>query len=205
MESTEIINDRILAPCLVEDCHQLSVGGFGEQLLQPVHLPQLADDSLGKVGEVPAWKRDSFIPIKFGVDLGDDEEGPRIAIEYQLGGRDYYENLLIETVPTPYGERPVFVCIGCWEHKNKLYRRPDVPNFACRKCGNLKYELTTLNKKSTAGAFQYQLHQGLKADLSRAKLRRVKYSGQLTKRAKATIKAYSKFKLGQLTAESLRI
>ena len=86
-----------------------------------------------------------------------------------------------ELVDIMFGERAYFHC-SCGQRVSKLYLPPNSKEFRCRKCYNLKYELSTFNKNSVAGKYLYQANRLLKLANSRADMSRIFYKGGYTKR-----------------------
>jgi hypothetical protein len=86
-----------------------------------------------------------------------------------------------ESVEITFGEKGYFYC-SCGHRATKLYLPPRSTEFKCRKCHELRYELTVLNRKSVAGKVIYRVNRIQKLANSRAGMGRIFYKGQYTKR-----------------------
>ena len=91
------------------------------------------------------------------------------------------QRILLEEHELTFGTRSYLTCeCGC--RVNALYLDKGI--FACRKCKNLKYQSTTINRNSKHGKFIYQQNQILKLMTMRESLGRIFYRSQYSKRFK---------------------
>ena len=169
---------RGLRPINVEECYQILAGSFGRGLLR---------SDRNKLGVAVAWNARTFKPLEYEIT---NEVQPTVSISYQIGDYQQSQEIHIDTTKTRFGAKPYLLC-SCG-HRGKLYLRPDGYFWACRSCQNLRYQLSYLNRKTFAGAGAYYLTRGFKLKMASAKLRRIYYAGQYTRRALAILKKSGK-------------
>ncbi len=92
-----------------------------------------------------------------------------------------------EVVEITFGETQFFYC-QCGYRAIKLYLLPNGKEFKCRKCHNLRYALSTFNKKSVAGRSIYQMNRLHKLSNSRAGMSKIFHDGNYTKKFERFIK-----------------
>ena len=80
-----------------------------------------------------------------------------------------------------FGPRSMFIC-DCGTRVGKLYLPSHAIQFKCRKCHNLAYQSTTINRTSKHGKFLHQQSQILKLADMRDKMNRIFYKSRYTKR-----------------------
>ena len=91
------------------------------------------------------------------------------------------QRILLSKQELYFGSRSYFVC-ECGKRVIKLYIPSGRANFACRSCCGLQYELSTINRSSTHGAFLYKTNRTLKLINQRADMNRIIYKGSYTRR-----------------------
>src|SRR3989344_7482766 len=117
---------------LVENCIVISATYFGSALAR-IRKRGNINDSLD------ISHGNKKITINFWSEYRENEACLVIAIN----GLESQEILLIES-ELMFGTRTYFVC-DCGRRSFKLYLPPNSTEFKCRKCHNLKYELSAIN------------------------------------------------------------
>ncbi len=121
-----------------------------------------------------------------GINYWFDDDNGSTCLFVSIGGQEP-QKFNWELVLLTFGERAYFYC-SCGHRASKLYLPPNGTEFKCRKCHNLKYELSTFNRKSLAGQSLYQANRLLKLANSRANISRIFYNGNFTKRFERFLK-----------------
>jgi hypothetical protein len=177
----------------VEDCYQLSAGNFGRGVLKPqgTSISDLADTTIGKSGITHAWNKWNALPIEFEITLG---EQPKVFIQYRTKNSQRSQEINFITKTVTFGEKPFLQCFQCG-YTGKIYLRPRANFWYCRRCCNLVYELQRINKRSVMGLLAYCLTRTFKIKDSNAMVRRIKYRGQYTRRARAVLRMAKKWRI----------
>lgn len=162
----------------VENCFQLSSGSFGRGFMRP---------DTPKQGMTKACSEFGFLPIKFKIILS---PRPQILIEYDARGYEHAQTIILDTVPTKYGQKPYLFC-SCG-HRGKLYLRPGVYSFSCRSCLNLGFELSYVGRHTMLGPVAYYLIQHRKSQILRRKVKRDIYNGKATRKFMSLLRKTSK-------------
>jgi len=121
----------------------------------------------------------------------DFDDGRFLVIEY-CAGRWTTQTIKIDTWPITFGMRRFLLC-QCGRRCSTLYMRPDRPHaFTCRYCGDLKYGLSYLNKRTKAGRVFYAAHWMNKSMELQERIHRIDYRNMPTKKAMRFIKMSQK-------------
>lgn len=88
------------------------------------------------------------------------------------------QRILLSEQELTFGTRIYLTC-NCGYRTNALYLNKGI--FACRKCHNLRYRSTTINRNSRHGRFIYQHSNILKLMDTRESMGRIFYKFQYTK------------------------
>jgi hypothetical protein len=189
-----------LPPMLAEDCFAISAGSFCRNLLHTVKTSISEGGSLGKSGRVKVWNKLRSLEIDFEVIL-DNPNDPKLFIQYVYKNSQRQQEILIDTIPAYFGNKPRLLCI-CG-HAGKLYLRPDCYEFTCRgkNCGKLTYEIKKFDKRSVIGLLGYYLNRGFKIGLLKATVKKVSYQGRYTRRALAVVRLNRKWHLDTQAVE----
>lgn len=99
--------------------------------------------------------------------------------------------ILLSEKEMMFGSRSYFVC-GCGYRGSKLYLPANSTELKCRECYNLRYELTTINRKSVQGKVFYKTNRLIKLANARAGMNRIFYKGKYTKRFMRNLKLFSR-------------
>lgn len=91
------------------------------------------------------------------------------------------QRILLSKQELYFGSRSYFVC-ECGKRVIKVYLPLGRADFACRSCCGLRYELSTINRTSTHGAFLYKTNRTLKLVNQQADINRIIYKGSYTRR-----------------------
>lgn len=89
------------------------------------------------------------------------------------------QKILLQEHQLTFGVRTYFTC-SCGSRTNALYLSKGV--FACRKCQNLHYFSTRINRSSKHGQFIYKQNQILKLMSQRENMNRIFYRSNYSKR-----------------------
>jgi len=89
------------------------------------------------------------------------------------------QKILLSEHQLTFGVRTYLNC-NCGCRTNALYLKNGV--FGCRKCQNVHYTSTTLNRSSRHGAFLYKQNQILKLMTQRESMNRIFYRSHYSKR-----------------------
>ena len=100
------------------------------------------------------------------------------------------QTFTLEWIESTFGKRAYFNC-GCGHRSAKLYLPPNGTQFSCRRCHNLKYRLSNLNRKSIVGQKIYKFERMNKLAYTRSNISRIFYKGQYTKRFNRFLKLCS--------------
>lgn len=120
-----------------------------------------------------------------------------IHIEYHMEAEDHIivtvgsnepQRIDTEDVESTSTSRRYFHCPGCDKPIYKLYLLPNGHEFKCRKCHNLRYTLTSLNKKTSHGKMLYSMNRMDKLSKQREKMGTILYNGNYTKKFKSFLK-----------------
>jgi len=152
---------------LVEECFFLTPKDVGRR---PDRIRKLGVNSLKRRPEITYWFDNMSAPSCLFVSIDGHEP----------------QRFFWELTELTFGEREYFYC-PCGHRATKLYLPPGSNEFKCRKCHNLKYELSTFNKKSVAGRSIYQINRLNKLIVSRESMDRIFYNGEYTKKFKRII------------------
>ena len=163
----------------VESCYQLAAGNFGRGWLKQ-----------GEPGLAVAWKKHGFIPVSFRIKA---DKVPALVLKYPVGENAFSQEVRIKTSPTIFGQRPYLSC-SCGR-KGSLYLRPGISFWQCRVCLNLRYGLQRINKRTYLGILLYYLNRHLKIEWLALKIKRVKYRGKATRRARSLVNSRRKWGL----------
>ncbi len=159
---------------LIEDCFKLSINDIGKKSLY------------GKNGKIELTRCNYNDKLHCNFTSAHQS----LNIRYTINKQVYIQNINFETESIRYGLRPYMQC-KCGHRSNTLYLRPDMPyRFACRRCNNLKYELTTINPKTKIGKYKIYLLHLRKLDEAKIKINRLYYRGKVKTGAKSIAKKY---------------
>lgn len=147
---------------LVEECFALTPRDVGWRIDRP---RKLGMNILKHRPEISYWFDNMSNPAWLFVSIDSHEP----------------QKLAWETVEITFGEKDFFYC-SCGYRAMKLYLLPRGNEFKCRKCHNLRYELTVLNRKSVAGRVIHRANRIQKLADSRMAMGRIFYNGQYTKK-----------------------
>lgn len=147
---------------LVEDCLTISPGDVSRRF---DHMRKMGVSILDGHSNVSYWFDDISRPAFLFVSVDGKEP----------------QKLAWEEIDITFGERNYFYC-PCGYRATKLYLPPNGTEFLCRKCHNLRYELTVVNRKSIAGGVIYRMSRLRKLANNRASMSRIFYNGNYTKR-----------------------
>jgi hypothetical protein len=116
-----------------------------------------------------------------------------------------WETIELDWVDITFGSRPYFKC-PCGARVGRLYLPKGSSFFRCRKCHQLKYFLTTINKKSIAGQKIYEMNRMQKLVESRESMRKILHNGRFSKRFESFLKQCDKAGLENIVrgAEELK-
>ena len=111
-------------------------------------------------------------PIDYRVEY--EENSACLVIEFDTEP----QRILLSHHELTFGTRTYLTC-SCGCRTNALYLNKGV--FACRKCHNLCYQSTTINKTTKHGKFLYKQSQIIKLMERREGLNRIFYKSQYSK------------------------
>lgn len=186
---------------LVENCLKLKVGNLPKRLLHQINKQDINDVPLIGEERHKDGRKGSFIikdgteklHLTFAVDL--NAYPPVLRLEFTRNPNDINglneQEIELETRPLPYGFRWYFTC-KCGNFCSTLYLLPNSNQFVCRRCGNLTYELCTINKKTFNGQFYY-ISRLIKLFRKEEQIRHRIYKGEYTKRMRNFMKISQKW------------
>lgn len=93
------------------------------------------------------------------------------------------QEIKIDYLDITYGTRFYFFCPSCGTRRKVLYLKPGGLKFACMKCLNLTYELTTIHRGRFLNELRYYFNRRSKLNLINAGKVKISYAGKFTKRA----------------------
>jgi hypothetical protein len=116
-------------------------------------------------------------PISYWVEHKDKD----VYLTFSYEGKEPQTIQIVESVLT-FGLRAYFLCPGCGRQVFKLYRTPRGENFNCFHCQNLRYEVTSFNRRSPQGELGYKMNRILKLMQSRELItNRIIYNGKFSR------------------------
>lgn len=89
------------------------------------------------------------------------------------------QRILLSCLELRFGSRSYLNC-DCGARVNKLYLPPGKDQFRCRRCHQLRYELSTINRMSKHGRLLYRTNRTLKLVNKRAGMNRIIYNNRYT-------------------------
>ena len=114
------------------------------------------------------------------------------------------QDILLYESELAFGTRSYFVC-KCGHRSHKLYLPSNKAEFRCRKCHNLKYEITTINRNSIQGKLFYRTNRMIKLTNTRVGMNRIFYKNQYTKRFKRHLNLFSRAGFGEMAEEAKKL
>ena len=91
------------------------------------------------------------------------------------------EKFELEYVEITFGTKVYFRC-KCGSRISKLYLPANSNSFGCRRCNQLGYFLTSINRNSIAGRQLYRMNRLQKLSESRANMQKILHNGKFSKR-----------------------
>lgn len=199
-----MINPLIISSYLVEDCHKLRLGDLGKHLLAPAKTEQCDDFDkqikIGKSGTALLLNGLNLMKVEYQINLN---LAPNI-INVKFYNSKKMDSGINQTIEIQkqellFGTRFFFKC-RCGKRLNMLYLRPDMPYyFACRKCLNLRYFLTTINRKIIGKEIFYWFNRNQKVKEKIAGIKQFTRKGKPTKKASAVLHYANKYNLSTNT------
>lgn len=96
-----------------------------------------------------------------------------------------------------FGKRAYFRC-SCGCRIVKIYLLPNGKEFKCRKCHKLRYELSTINRKSVHGKIFYKTNRLIKLANKRNNMSRIFYNSSYTKKFNSFLRLCDKAGLNNI-------
>lgn len=179
----------------VEQTYQLEISAFGKQLLRPGTDGQLKSGTM--------WSTDSMsvMPVSWYVLI---TPRPLVMVTFLKNGRLRSQVFGIVQQRITFGTKLYLEC-ACGRRALKLYSRPELYGFSCRKCQRLYYELSRIKKQGLSTLF-YFLNRKLKIQAMQARVGRIVYRERRTRKAESVLRAIAKWKIPEsLVRESQKI
>lgn len=195
---------------LIEDCFKLRLGDLGKFLLIPVRIEESDDLSkqtkTGRSGAALLLNGLSSMRVDYKMNL--NREPNIINIRFSDGRKESSsidQAIEIEKQELLFGTRFFFKC-RCGKRLNVLYLRPDMPYcFACRECLNLKYFLTTINRKVLGRELFYWFDRSRRVKEKLAEIKQLTKNGKITRKAAYALHYASKYNLANNSAAKATI
>ncbi len=176
---------------LSEDSFRICIGDFGKRLLYPIDAKEFDDfDYLlnkeaktlrGKEGNFNVENRPNFLHISYQVNLNKSPKVLEIWYKKRADSLDgTSQSIEVGEDIAKFGVRPFFQCL-CGRKATVFYMPAREHFFKCRKCANIIYESQTINKHTMNGLL-WHTHKMIKLANRREKIKRMFYSGKLSKR-----------------------
>lgn len=185
---------------LIEDCYKLHLGSLGKRLLAPIAIEQSDNfdktKKIGRSGTTLLLNGLSLMRLDYMVNLNLTPNIINVKFYNDSRKRSIGVNQVIEIQKQEllFGTRFFFKC-RCGKRLNVLYLRSDLPYFACRKCLNLKYYLTTINRHSLGRELFYWFNRSQKVKEKLASIKQFTHRGKATKKAASALHYANKYNL----------
>lgn len=157
-------------PKYIEECYILSASVIKKDLRKIRNGEEIS-------GQVPVCNENRKMQLNYWSKASKEED--HLVVSF-LNSEP--QEILLQAFNLRYGARSYFTC-ECGKRGSSLYLHPEneAEGFKCRKCLNLSYKLSSINKRSVYGPNLYQGMRMNKFFNDNKKVPRILYKGKETK------------------------